>query len=974
MRGNFTRDTRERARRAGVRSVLLQQGRPLVDADWNEQAGITADRAETLARHVIGIHGAPREQAGFGVSIAGGVMSIGAGHLYADGLALHNPAPLNYAAQLPASSFPALTTILNSGQRGFVYTEAVLRPTSAGVEPYLSDPALGGIDPVVREEVDWSIRVVPLTDTGFTANQLRTGFATNQTLNIPQWRQTTGGLDADVQTEAEVTDPTPCELPPTAGYLDQLNRLYRVEVQSPGAPGTATFKWTEDAGVEAGLQASGAGFILDLPQARAEAWFPVGAIVEVINNDLERAGEPGPMGTITSAPGQPLVINGVNAADLSANVRIRRWATMPISIPAGNAWVVLSKGIKVRFCAGHYARGSAWTIPGRTVLGDIMWPPYRTPDQRVTISGNLVGFYAPTEGRRRYAPLAIIARNGGDLSVADDLRDIFSPLTDQRAVDIRFDDSIAQLNAANVQEAIDALATRDAACCTWHVLPTDGWQRVFDEIRPGQNGKICFAPGNYTLKRPVQITGKGHLKLVGAGPGTKIWCRDHLQALHFEDCASVEVSDMLIAAEQGRPTARPSGPAAQITAALQCTNCGPVRVERTTLIASAQRMKRVACLRIDAGSRDGSGDVRVRDNDIVAGDLGSGILILNGADLDISGNRIRVREEDRTNAVDRWLADGRMLGALTRLAYSHAIDFDDEELTGGGERGRPRIRDDATLYAEVSSAFGDSIISFYSSSSVRRQDWTGFLRTYLGTISQRSNAHARWLLGQHLKGIWPGRGTVSNGNTDSTMFRTLYTAATGSIAPAIDTAIIIAGSRAGASGGGSQAAKTMITDNHISGALNGIRIARSNMAGKVAIGSSSTWVQRNRIVLRAVPLDMMRVGILLGNPQRAWVSDNDVMLETADSSMDAARRTTLVNANFHRLETEGVRLYGALGPLLNVSANSLRDCVMGIRIDAVAVAGNTNTKQWLVADNLIQGARRTMDLDPRCRRRDNVPT
>jgi hypothetical protein len=971
MRGDFTRDTRERARRAGVRSVLLQQGRPLVDADWNEQAGITADRAETLARHVIGIHGTPREEAGFAVSITGGAMSISAGHLYADGLHLHNPAALDYAAQQPATSFAALAATLNNNQNGLVYVEAVLRPTSAGVQPFLSDPALGGIESVVREEVDWAVRVVRLAETGFTVNEVVTAYATNQRLDIPQWRTTTGGLDADVQTEAEVTDPTPCELPPTAGYLDQLNRLYRIEIHSAGAPGTATFKWTEDAGIEAGLRPSGAGFSLDLPIERERAWFPTGTVVEIINDNLERAGEAGPMGPISSVPGQPLTITGVAAAALSAQVRIRRWATMPVTIPAANAWAVLSKGIKIRFCAGHYARGGAWTIPGRTVLGDIIWPPYATPDQTVNISGNPVGFYLPTEGRRRYAPLALIRRGGGStLDVTHDLRDIFSPLTDQRAVDIRFDDSIAQLDASNVQQAIDALATRDKACCTWHVLPGAGWEAVFNEIAANQNGKICFAPGNYPLRAPVRITGKGHLKLVGAGPGSKIWCRDHLQALHFEDCASIEVSDMLIAAEQGLPTARASGPAAQITAPLQCTNCGPVRVERTTLIASGQRSKRVACLRIEAGSRDGSGDVLVRDNDLVAGDLASGILIINGADVRVSDNRIRVRDESRSRAVDRWFADDRMAAGLTRLAYSHAAAMTDEELVGA--RDRPRVREDGDLFAEISAPFRGSNIDFFSSRQIATNDWTSFLRTYLGTISGRTNAHARWLLGQQLKAIWLGRGTVANGTGNSTIFRTLFTAVSATIAPAIDTGIIIAGSRTGPTGGGSPAAKIVVADNHLSGVLNGIRIARSNMGAGVAIGSASSWIERNRIVLRAVPLDMMRVGILLGNPQRAWVADNDILLETVDASMDTARRTTLINANFDRLETEGVRLYGALGPMLQVTANSINECTTGVRIDAVAVRGNAPTKQWLVADNLITGARRTLDLDARCRGRDNV--
>jgi hypothetical protein len=945
--------------------VLLQQGRPLVDADWNEQAGITADRADTLARHVIGHHGAPREEAGFAVSVVGGSLSIGPGYLYADGLQLYNLVALDYAAQQPAGSFQSLTTVIPNSATGFVYAEAVLRPSSAGVEPYLSDPALGGIDSVVREEVDWSIRVVRLTDTGVSAQAMRAAFATNQPLAIPQWRSTTGGLDADVQTETETTDPGPCELPPTAGYLDQVNRLYRVEVHAPGAPGAATFKWAEDAGIEAGLVPSGAGFAIDLPIERAGAWFPVDAIVEVIDDARERAGEPGPMGRITSAVGQPLVIDGVAASALSARARIRRWASMPLTIPAGNAWTVLSKGVKVRFCAGHYARGSAWTIPARTVLGDIMWPPYESADQTVTVAGQPVGFYAPMEGRRRYAPLALISRDSaGTLSVTDDLRDVFSPLTDQRAVDIRFDDSIARLDATNVQQAIDALAERDAACCTWHVLPGNGWEAVFAQIPAGRSGKICFAAGNYSLSRPVNVAGKGHLKLVGAGPATKIWCHGRGQALHFEDCASIEISDMSIAAEQTFPQGKGTGLAQRITGALDCSNCGPVRVERCVLMASAPRAREAVCLRIASGARAGSGDCVIRDNDIVAGDLTSGILILDGADVSITGNRIRPRSERLEVTTARWFGDRRITAILSRLAFSHA--------TPATQAGRPARRTNTQLFREITLQAANESTRFYTASSVTAANWTPFAASFDRLHPGRSNAHWRWLMGRAVRQLWNNNGDVQT-TASFSLFRALYTFVLRTIAPTIEVGIIVAGSRAVPEGSGSRSASVRVSGNSLAGVATGVRIARSLAGGAGGrLGAPSLWVTDNRIVLAAVPLDMQRCGVQIANPERVWVADNDILLETADPAADQTRMTQLRNANFHLLETDGIRLAGGIGRMFTIRGNSVRDCRTGVRVDAVAVDGTAGTKQWIVADNAVTGAGTGYDLDGRCKNRDNL--
>ncbi|WP_143738504.1 DUF6519 domain-containing protein [Erythrobacter colymbi] len=965
MRGDFTRDTRERARRAGIRSVLLQQGRPLVDADWNEQAGITADRAETLARHVIGGHGAPREEAGFGVSVSGNALFVGAGYLYAEGLPLHNPATLDYAAQQPSASFTPLATLLPNNTEGFVYAEAVLRPSSAGVQPFLSDPALGGIDPVVREEVDWAIRVVRLAETGVSAAAMRQAFATNQPLAINQWRTTTGGLDADVQTESETTDPGPCELPPTAGYLDQVNRLYRVEVHASGEPGTATFKWAEDAGIEAGLVASGAGFAIDLPIERAGAWFPVDAIVEVIDDARERAGEPGPMGRITSAVGDALVIDGVAASALSARVRIRRWASMPVTIPTGNAWTVLSKGVKVRFCAGYYARGSAWTIPARTVLGDIMWPPYQPADRSVTIAGQPVGFYAPSEGRRRYAPLAIILRDAsGTLGVTDDLRDVFSPLTDQRAVDIRFDDSIAQLGATNVQQAIDELAVRDAACCTWHVLPVPGWETVFAQIPNGRSGKICFAAGNYPLTGPVTIAGKGHLKLVGAGPATKIWCHGRAQALHFENCASVEVSDMTIAAEQNFAQAKGNGPGQRITGALDCSNCGPVRVERCVLVVSAPRAREAVCLRIASGETPGSGDCIIRDNDIVAGDLTSGILILDGADVSITGNRIRPRAERSDITTTRWLGDKRIVAILSRLAFSHAIP--------SANAVRPARRANTRLFNEVTLQAAATSTRFYSASAVIPANWTAFAAAFDRFHAGRSNPHWRWLMGRTVQKLWRNNGDVQL-TTNFTLFRNLYTVVMRTIAPTIEVGIIVAGSRLTPLGSGSRATSIRVSGNTLTGVATGVRIARSLAGGAGArIGAPSVRVTENRIVMAGVPLDMQRCGVQIANPERAWVTDNDILLETADPNADQTRMTQLRNANFHLLETDGIRLAGAIGQMFTVRGNSVRDCRTGVRVDTIAVEGKGSTKQWIVADNAVTGAGVAYELDGRCKNRDNL--
>ncbi len=67
MSGDFSRLTFDPARHFDA--VLMQQGRPQLDADWNEHEAIHSYRRETQTRDLVGLHGAPREHAGFGVQL-----------------------------------------------------------------------------------------------------------------------------------------------------------------------------------------------------------------------------------------------------------------------------------------------------------------------------------------------------------------------------------------------------------------------------------------------------------------------------------------------------------------------------------------------------------------------------------------------------------------------------------------------------------------------------------------------------------------------------------------------------------------------------------------------------------------------------------------------------------------------------------------------------------------------------------------
>src|ERR1043166_7142877 len=104
MAGDFSRNTFDPSRHFS--GVLMQQGRVLVDAEWNEQVAIQQHRDHTQTRDVIGRCGTPKMEDGFLISPTptGDDLLIAPGRYYVDGLLCE----LN-GTQIPISfSFPAI--------------------------------------------------------------------------------------------------------------------------------------------------------------------------------------------------------------------------------------------------------------------------------------------------------------------------------------------------------------------------------------------------------------------------------------------------------------------------------------------------------------------------------------------------------------------------------------------------------------------------------------------------------------------------------------------------------------------------------------------------------------------------------------------------------------------------------------------------------------------------------------------------
>ena len=107
----------------------LQQGRVLLDGDWNLNIDAAARERRHLALEAIGPAGVLQGSTGFKIGFAGdGTLQIGAGSMWVGGLYAVNPATLAYSAQEAIAALPG------SGQ-ALLYLDAFVQEVQAAEDP-----------------------------------------------------------------------------------------------------------------------------------------------------------------------------------------------------------------------------------------------------------------------------------------------------------------------------------------------------------------------------------------------------------------------------------------------------------------------------------------------------------------------------------------------------------------------------------------------------------------------------------------------------------------------------------------------------------------------------------------------------------------------------------------------------------------------------------------------------------------------
>jgi hypothetical protein len=516
MHGDITRSTFDPAlERTAVRQ---QQGRVLLDAEWNEQRDIELHDVRTARADIVGDAAAPVGDDGFEVTAngAGDGLDVSAGRFYVDGIRCvnHDGGPV-----------PDLPT---AAGRYLVYLDVWERPITAIEDPSIREVALGGPDTAIRTELMARVRLLPV-GSGGPVPDCTTAFAEWDTLLAGA----TGTLEVRVDTSAAPADP--CLVPESAGYRGLQNLLYRFEIQdgnldltAPGGvgAGTPTFKWAQhNASVVASWGApSGLEIEVDRLGPGGADGFSMGRWLEISVDDHDLDDRPGRLAKVDTIVENKIELEAQAglAAELSAmydvdqHPRVRRWdSDGALDLEAGN-WIDVDNGIQIRFAAGASWRpGDFWIVPARTAVlpgtGDrhIEWP--------VDALGDPVPVRAHGK-HHQYARLAIADFDGSTWTVPSDCRSFFAPLADLVTFDLRGGDGqhapsghwLPRPLTVGVSRGLHAVADR-----TVRFVASGGGELSVTE--PSEDGVVGSAAASVTIDTDAEGLAQVWWRL-GPGP------------------------------------------------------------------------------------------------------------------------------------------------------------------------------------------------------------------------------------------------------------------------------------------------------------------------------------------------------------------------------------------------------------------------------------------------------------------------
>lgn len=558
MRGDFSAWNKDRSR--NFRGTLHQQGRVLLDRDWNAQTEVIGEWQETAARDAFGagVAAIPAEEpnsfkvtraknvAGGGGKPAHVEIGLMKGRAWADGLLaeLSEDVPLPNAVAWPGTDAVRTATYLGPPFQNAPLPDAVPAPAASPNEPrdaviletwleelspfqmpdLLIEPALGGPDTTERVLTSYRLRLYRMA-AGDTCDSIIE--------DLKDKFKDKGKLTAELKPNA--TTGGDCPVVMEGGFTGFEHRLYRIEIAET-KHAAAYFKWSH---FNAGLvgrgvfhpTGGGGGSIKITANQNAIVYsgsnkFYLEALE--FDKDLGCWRVAYGVNNVTLEPDNSLKIPsaaadqffGTMPPEMSGGKEIthffRLWngveqvAAYPLSPPAvAKKELSDNLGILLQFeaeAAGKYTPGDFWTFEVRA--GEIGNPLVLIPN-------------LPPQGIFYHrVPLAEVHWTSNTVSGDDieDCRRIFQPLTKQKTCcTYRVGDGVSSHgDFKKIQDAIDAL--------------------------PKKGGEVCVLPGIYEENVVIQSPHNRNIILKGCGRRTVIRAKDYKDySVEKKLCATIFV-------------------------------------------------------------------------------------------------------------------------------------------------------------------------------------------------------------------------------------------------------------------------------------------------------------------------------------------------------------------------------------------------------------------------------------------------
>jgi len=354
MYGDFSRWTHDAAHR--YRRVLQQQGRILLDADWNALNALLLDEIQGLASDVIGAHGGPAGNCGFRVVPKPGDLAVGdpdkdrlqafantlpapglarkdeffltGGHYWVDGLLCVLPTDTTYRQQpdWPPFADSENREPLDVTAGGFLISIQVWERHQTDHDAALiREVALLGPDTCTRTKIVWQVRAEPmdldavfgaatpldrlnaaieladiwLAEHSYPSRPMRRPLSPPPKLPRPPL------FRAWVSDGPSIDDP--CILPADARFRGRENQLYRFEIHNGGTDEAAelskvTFKVSRDNGSVTFplITLNGATATVEHLGRDRRSGLSDGDIVEILDDMFILHGDPGVLARVQS--------------------------------------------------------------------------------------------------------------------------------------------------------------------------------------------------------------------------------------------------------------------------------------------------------------------------------------------------------------------------------------------------------------------------------------------------------------------------------------------------------------------------------------------------------------------------------------------------------------------------------------------------------------------------------------------------